>query len=122
MSTFAVIREAGPAWHDGGILDQPEVDQHAAFMEARARDGFVLLGGPLAGTERGRVRVLLVVEARDESDVRRRLAADPWTVGDLLRISSVEPWTILVGEPGRQGTGRDTSSVIRGASPNRVEA
>jgi uncharacterized protein YciI len=101
MRTFAVIREAGPAWHTGGVFDQPEADAHAAFMEAGAKDGFVRFAGPLAGTERGRVRVLLVVEAEDEADVHRRLAADPWAVGDLLRISSVEPWTILVGEPPR---------------------
>ena len=30
MSYFAVIREAGPAWTEGGIYGQPGVDEHAA--------------------------------------------------------------------------------------------
>jgi hypothetical protein len=53
MSVFAVTREAGPAWVDGGIFGQPAVDDHAAFMNALAEEGVVLYAGPLAGTERG---------------------------------------------------------------------
>ena len=52
MNTFAVIREAGPGWRDGGIYEQPAVDEHAAFMSALADRGFLLLAGPLAGTSR----------------------------------------------------------------------
>ena len=43
MSTFAVIREAGPGWQDGGIYEQPGVAEHATFMNALADSGFVLL-------------------------------------------------------------------------------
>ena len=53
MSTFAVIREAGPGWRDGGIYEQPSVKEHAAFMNALADHGFVLCAGPLAGTNTG---------------------------------------------------------------------
>jgi hypothetical protein len=64
---FAVTRDAGPAWSPGGIYDQPSVNEHAAFMNELADDGFVRFGGPLAGTERGRVRVLLIVESEGET-------------------------------------------------------
>ena len=77
MSTFAVIREAGPGWRAGGIYEQPGVAQHATFMDALADGGFVLLAGPLAGTETGRVRVLLIVNAEDEDEIHRQLADDP---------------------------------------------
>lgn len=76
MSTFAVIREAGPGWRDGGIYEQPQVDAHAAFMSDLADRGLVLLAGPLAGTEQGRVRVLLIVNAR----TRTRSAANSLTI------------------------------------------
>jgi hypothetical protein len=46
MSTYAVIREAGPGWTDGGIFDQPAVDEHAGFMNALADEGFLLFAGP----------------------------------------------------------------------------
>ena len=97
MSTFAVIREAGPGWRDGGIYEQPAVAEHAAFMNALADSGFVLFAGPLAGTEHGRVRVLLIVNAEDEDEIHRQLADDPWVPTEQLVTVSIEPWQILVG-------------------------
>ena len=97
MSLFAVIREAGPAWQAGGIYQQPSVNEHAAFMNTLADQRFVLFGGPLAGTEQGHVRVLLVVDADSEAAIHRRLADDPWAATGQLRTVSIEPWKILVG-------------------------
>jgi len=37
---------------------------------------------------------LLAVEAADEGDIRSRFAADPWAAMGLLRIGSIELWTI----------------------------
>jgi uncharacterized protein YciI len=98
VSYFAVIREAGPAWIDGkGIFEQPAVDEHARFMNTLADEGFVLFGGPLGGSENGRIRVLLTVAATSEAEIRRRLAEDPWApTGQLLTVN-VEPWKLLVG-------------------------
>jgi uncharacterized protein YciI len=98
VSYFAVVREAGPAWRPGGIAGQSAVDEHTAFMSALAADRFVLFGGPLAGTESGRVRVLLLVDADSEAQVHERLADDPWVHQDQLVTASVEPWRIFVGE------------------------
>ena len=66
-------------------------------MNALADQGFVLFAGPLAGTEHGRVRVLLIVNADSEAEIHRRLADDPWAPTEQLRIVSIEPWKILVG-------------------------
>ncbi len=38
MSRYAVIREAGPAWADGGICEQPAASEHAAFLNALSVD------------------------------------------------------------------------------------
>ena len=99
MSIFAVTREAGPAWVDGGIFDQPAVEDHAAFMNALAEEGVVLFAGPLAGTERGRLRALLIVQADDEAEIHRRFADDPWAVAGRIETVRVEPWTLMVGSP-----------------------
>jgi uncharacterized protein YciI len=66
-------------------------------MNTLADERFVLFGGPLAGTEQGHVRVLLIVDAWSEAAIHRRLADDPWAAADRLRTVSVEPWRILVG-------------------------
>jgi uncharacterized protein YciI len=97
MTYFAVTREAGPGWTGGGIAGQAGVNDHAAFMNALADEGVVLFAGPLAGTESGRLRALLIVDAETEDEIRERLADDPWVHTDRLVITSIEPWNLIVG-------------------------
>jgi ubiquinone/menaquinone biosynthesis C-methylase UbiE/uncharacterized protein YciI len=98
VSYFAVVRDAGPAWTDGkGAFEQPGADQHAAFMNALADEGIVLFAGPLAGSEHGRIHVLLIVHADNEAVIHDRFAADPWEQAQLLVTASVEPWNLFVG-------------------------
>lgn len=98
MTRFVVQREAGPGWENGkGALEQPGAREHAAFMSGLAEAGVVLLAGPVGGSERDRIRALLVVEAAHEADVHARLAGDPWAAADLLRTVSVESWNVFVG-------------------------
>jgi uncharacterized protein len=75
------------------MTEQQGWAEHAAFMNALAGDGFVILGGPLGD---GR-SILLIVNAESEEAIRARLAADPWTPMQLLRIARIEPWRILLG-------------------------
>jgi uncharacterized protein YciI len=97
MSYYAVNREAGPSWTEGGIAAQPDVADHAAFMNELAGEGFVLFAGPLAGSENARLRVLLIVNAHDDDEISHRLADDPWARTDRLVITSIEPWNLIVG-------------------------
>jgi uncharacterized protein YciI len=97
MSYYAVTREAGPGWTDGGIAAQPGVAEHAAFMNELAAERFVLFAGPLAGTEQGRLRALLIVDAVSEEAIHEQFAADPWVRSGRLRTVNVEVWNPLVG-------------------------
>ena len=98
MSYFAVIRDAGPAWADGkGAFEQPEVEDHVTFMNALADEGVVLFAGPLAGSEQGRIRALVIVETDDEAAIHSRLAEDPWAATQRIVTTSVEPWNLFVG-------------------------
>jgi uncharacterized protein len=98
VSYFAVIREAGPAWTDGkGAFEQPGVDDHGAFMNALADEGIVVFAGPLAGSEHGRIRALLIVNTDSEAVIHERLAADPWAKAHRLVTTSVESWNLFVG-------------------------
>ena len=98
MNLFVVGREAGPAWIDGkGAFEQPAAIDHAAFMDSLAKDGVVVAAGPVAGTESGRIRVVLIASATTEDEVRQRLADDPWEGAGRLHTLSVEPWSLFVG-------------------------
>ena len=94
---IAVIREPGPAWDpERAMREQEGWDEHAAFMDALAEEGFIVLGGPL-GDARG--HALHIVDAEDEHEVEQRFTEDPWS-GHMLRIARIEPWTILLEAPG----------------------
>jgi len=98
MTLYAVTREAGPGWTEGkGAFDQPAVNDHAGFMNTLAVEGFVLFAGPLAGSERDRIRVLLIADAPSEAEIYRRLADDPWERAQRVVTTNIEPWTLLVG-------------------------
>lgn len=91
---FAVIRRRGPAWREAQPLEgQAAWQEHAAFMDALAAEGFVLLGGPLGDAP----EVLLIVRAGSAEAVVERLAADPWSGLDLLRIGRIAPWNLRLG-------------------------
>ena len=96
---FAVIRTRGPAWQEGRSLEsQADWAGHASFMNGLAKEGVVILGGPLDGSP----DVLLVVRAATADEARARLADDPWTRRDLLRISRIAPWTLRLGSLERE--------------------
>src|SRR5437899_10879758 len=95
---FAVRRIRGPAWNAAAPMrDQALWAEHAAFMNALAAEGFVILGGPLFTGE----EVLLVIDAASEDIIRPRLAAQPCTDARLLAIKLVHAWTVLLD--GRRG-------------------
>jgi uncharacterized protein YciI len=98
MSYFVVSRDAGPSWIDGtGAFEQPAVNEHAAYMNALANQGVILFAGPVAGSEQERIRVLLIADAGSESEIRHRLADDPWERTGRIVTSTVQPWNVIVG-------------------------
>jgi uncharacterized protein YciI len=92
-----VVTRSGPEYDLSRPLEeQSGWAEHAAFMEHLVDEGFILLGGPLADE----YRVVHVVDARSEADVRATLARDPWS-GTHLVVDAVDPWTIRLD--GRRG-------------------
>jgi uncharacterized protein YciI len=93
--------------------EQSKWPAHAAFMDARVDEGFVVLGGPLADEE----RVVLAVEAESKDAVRATLARDPWSETHL-RVDAIERWTIRLdgrrtqAEAPRESITRDTPPVV----------
>ncbi len=98
---FVVVeRRSGPQWNAAAPLDrQSGWRAHATFMDGLVERGFVILGGPLADED----RVVLVIDAGSEQEVRDTLARDPWH-GTHLVIDSIDPWRILLD--GREPPGR----------------
>ncbi len=94
MADYYLVKVVrGPEWdHSRPRRDQDGWAEHAAFMDALAEEGVVVLGGPVGDPHHGE-DVLLVVEMESEEAIRERLADDPWA-NDMLRIESVQPWSV----------------------------
>jgi uncharacterized protein YciI len=93
---LVIVRRSGPRWDPSKPLEeQSGWDEHAAFMDGLADDGFILLGGPLVDEE----RVAHAIEADSEDAIRATLARDPWS-GSHLVIDTIDPWTIRLRAPG----------------------
>lgn len=91
---FFVLRTRGTNWdREKALEEQVDWDAHAAFMNGLAKEGFIVLGGPLEGTP----NVLLLAMAESEEEVRDRLSEDVWTSRDLLRVERVAPWSLKLG-------------------------
>jgi uncharacterized protein YciI len=90
---FAVRLERGGPWDwSRDLREQEGWNEHASFMEALVADGFIVLGGPLAGDS----EILHAIDAPSQHAVRERLAQDNWHRNGMLTITSIEPWTILL--------------------------
>jgi len=99
MELYAVRQRRGGPWDwTRGLREQERFEEHGRFMEGLVDEGFIVLGGPLAGDR----EVLLVVDAPDDQAVRSRLAEDPWIKNGMLTLERIERWTILLGARVRQ--------------------
>ena len=95
MTYFVVTRVPGPAWDTARRMrEQERWDDHAAFMDSLAEEGWIVLGGPLGDDS----RFMHVVAAASAEEVEARLEADPWAPMDMLRTAGIEPWEILLGK------------------------
>jgi uncharacterized protein YciI len=94
MKTLFVVKQIrGEAWDvTKPLRSQTQWDEHAAFMDQLAADGFVVLGGPLGDDG----EAMLVVDAPDEAAVEETLGRDPWRESGMLLPPDIQRWTILL--------------------------
>ena len=92
-NTFLAFSSAGP--NRDFLKDtrrQPFWDEHATFIDQLVADGFILMGGPLVD-EGGS---LLIVNAENESEVRKKMKNDPWFMHGILKLESIKRWQSLL--------------------------
>jgi uncharacterized protein YciI len=91
MAMFhVVLLRAGPQWDpERPLEEQSDWPAHAEFMNGLVDDGFIVLGGPLADEH----RVVHVIDAESEQEIRATLALDPWS-GSHLEVGAIDGWTI----------------------------
>ena len=94
---FVVTLIKGQEWDESkSMRSQLHWTEHAALMDQLADDAIILLGGPLGDES----RVMLVMQAADENEIRSIFVDDPWIQSRVREIASIQRWTILL-ESGR---------------------
>src|SRR5882762_8657294 len=92
-NAFVMISSAGPNRDlSKGTREQPFLDEHAAFIDRLAAEGFILMGGPLVD-EGGS---LLIFNAEDENEVRQKMKNDPWLERGILKLEHTKRWQIFI--------------------------
>jgi uncharacterized protein YciI len=96
VAGYFLVRQArGRSWDPSrGRREQSGWTEHAAFIDALSERGRIPLGGPVGDVD-GQ-HAVLVVEGGSENEARALFADDPW-MNSILRIESVEPWTLWIG-------------------------
>jgi uncharacterized protein YciI len=91
MAIFVATMVNGPGYDTSRPRrEQSGWDEHAVFMNALVDEGFVILGGPIGDG----AQVMLVIDAKDADEIEERLASDPWASQGVLRIGTLQPWTL----------------------------
>jgi len=97
MAYFVVVNEQGPTWVGSRPMrEQAQWTEHAEWVNALVREGFIILAGPLGSGSPH--RAMLIVHSASEAVVRKRFDTDPWIRSGILRTISVEPWTVLASD------------------------
>lgn len=94
MAYYVIRSEQGPSWNPSRSMREQELwTEHAAYINSLLSAHKMLLGGPIGSGSPYRAMVVFI--ARDEAEVRERLAQDPWYSGRVLQTVSVESWNMI---------------------------
>jgi uncharacterized protein YciI len=100
IDAWLVQLETGPKFDPKtDVMKQPGFEEHAKRMHAMADEGTCLLGGPIfesAGSEKITGGVI-IMKAKDEKELREKLASDPFLNGGAMKVASVHPMMIGLG-------------------------
>ena len=94
-----VVRwKAGPTWTSGAVDEQPDWDEHAAYVDGLVERGIFVMGGPLADQSGS----LSLFENVTEQEARELIAEDPFVVNGVFELEEVRAWNVFVDELAQQ--------------------
>jgi hypothetical protein len=85
---------AGPTWTSGPPDEQPDWDDHAAFVDELVARGTMVMGGPFADHSGS----LVILENVGEDEARELVARDPFVVNGVFVFEEVRAWNVYVDE------------------------
>ncbi|MCW2412274.1 MULTISPECIES: hypothetical protein [unclassified Sphingobium] len=100
--TFVALVERTDLWDPSKEAhEQPGFADHAGYMGALEKEGFIAMAGLLAESE----DVLFVFLADSREEVLERLAKDPWQQSGQAKLTRLEEGHFRIGAPAGAASG-----------------
>lgn len=87
-----VMIRKGVAWGDGPPEAQPGWDEHAAWIDALADRGTIVMGGPYSDNS----GAMLILEGLSAEEIEPLFATDPFVKNGVFVVDDVREWTNYV--------------------------
>jgi uncharacterized protein YciI len=91
-----VLFKLGPAWQKGvPLIQQPGIQDHANYMRKLAKEGTLVLGGPLIDDQaQVFTGAMMILAAASPEEAKRLLEIDPAQKSEVLQIEKIETMII----------------------------
>ena len=93
--TFILLFDPGPYWDEKKeIEEQDSWDEHVKFVDKLFEKGKVIIAGPIIHYD----RIVIIYDAKDESEIRITFKDDPFIKNGILYLESVMEWNIRLDQ------------------------
>ena len=93
--TFILLFDPGPNWDEKKEIDQQNFwDGHVKFVDKLFGKGKVVIAGPIFHYD----RIVIIYDAKSESEIRITFKDDPFIKNGILHLESVMEWNIRLDQ------------------------
>jgi len=89
--TFILLFDPGPNWDEKKEVEEQDYwDKHVKFVDKLFEEGKVIKAGPIIHYP----RIVIIYDAKNESEIRITFKDDPFIKNGILHLESVMEWNI----------------------------
>lgn len=93
--TFILLFDPGPHWDESKKIEEQEYwDDHVKFVDKLFEQGKVVIAGPIIHYD----RIVIIYDAKSESEIRITFKDDPFIKNGILLLESIMEWNIRLDQ------------------------
>jgi uncharacterized protein YciI len=93
--SFILLFDPGPSWDETREIKQQKYwNEHVGFVDELFEQGKVVITGPIVHYD----RIVIIYNARNESEIRITFKDDPFIKNGILHLESVMEWNIRLDQ------------------------
>ncbi|UCH66546.1 MAG: hypothetical protein JSW63_05315 [Ignavibacterium sp.] len=93
--TYILLFDPGPNWGDTKEIEEQNYwNEHVKFVDNLFDKGKVVITGPIVDYD----RIVIIYEAKDESEIRITFKDDPFLKNGILFLESVMEWKVRLDQ------------------------